>query len=161
MQVSILPYEKPKEKKFQRNPVPVVLAPARPARLPSTTTTMDLGRAMREVKNFVCQYSDAEQMLREATCSDPPIRPSDSLMREVSRATFSTELDKLLSIIWKRMADTEVCYAALDMKSCYYATCYPACLRSLWHRTLRNSAPPLRRSIKCCTRSSAASCWST
>lgn len=56
-------------------------------------------------------------MVREATCSDPPLRPPDTLMREISRATFSVEINKILNIIWKRMASTEEYQVLHPLKS--------------------------------------------
>ena len=40
--------------------------------------------SLRQAKNFILNYSDMEQLVREATCNEPG-EPQETLMREISR----------------------------------------------------------------------------
>ena len=43
-------------------------------------------------------------MVRECTCNDPGT-PSEMLMREISKGTFTVDFSAIMAIIWKRMKD--------------------------------------------------------
>ena len=59
---------------------------------------------MRELKNKVYNYTEMEQMVREATCNDAS-DPQVSLMREIAKGTFTVEFPSIMGILWKRMKD--------------------------------------------------------
>merc|ERR1712113_804597 len=63
-------------------------------------------RSLREFKNFVMNYSEQEQLVREATCNDDKEEIQVALMREISKGTFTVEFKGIMAIIWKRMRDT-------------------------------------------------------
>ena len=48
----------------------------------------DTRRYVRELKNKVYNYTEMEQMVREATCNDPS-PPPPALMREIAKGTFT------------------------------------------------------------------------
>ena len=61
-------------------------------------------RSMRELKNRVYNYSEMEQMVREATCNNDR-DPQTELMREIAKGTFTVDFSAIMTIIWKRMKD--------------------------------------------------------
>mmetsp|Transcript_3797 Transcript_3797/g.12665 ORF Transcript_3797/g.12665 Transcript_3797/m.12665 type:complete len:627 (-) Transcript_3797:273-2153(-) len=64
----------------------------------------DTRRYIREIKNKVYNYTEMEQMVREATCNEPT-PPSAALMREIAKGTFTVEFPSIMAIIWKRIKD--------------------------------------------------------
>ena len=64
----------------------------------------DFKRRVREVKNTLYNYSDMEQLVREATCNDAR-EPSVMLMKEIAKGTFTVEFSSIMSIVWKRIKD--------------------------------------------------------
>jgi len=59
----------------------------------------EMKRTIRELKNKVYNYSEMEQMVREATCNDQT-EPQVSLMREIAKGTFTVEFTSIMSILW-------------------------------------------------------------
>ena len=45
-----------------------------------------------------------EQMVRECTCNDAQT-PSEMLMREIAKGTFTVEFSAIMAIVWKRIKD--------------------------------------------------------
>eukprot|EP00965_Chrysotila_dentata_P144208 4762862-Pleurochrysis_carterae.AAC.2 len=66
----------------------------------------DVKRTIRELKNKVYNYSEMEQMVREATCNDVS-EPQLGLMREIAKGTFTVEFSSIMAVIWKRIKDTK------------------------------------------------------
>jgi len=64
----------------------------------------EMKRTIRELKNKVYNYSEMEQMVREATCNDQT-EPQVSLMREIAKGTFTVEFTSIMSILWKRIRE--------------------------------------------------------
>ena len=52
----------------------------------------------------VYAYSEMEQMVRECTCNDAQT-PSEMLMREIAKGTFTVEFSAIMAIVWKRIKD--------------------------------------------------------
>ena len=67
-------------------------------------SSADVKRTIRELKNKVYNYSEMEQMVREATCNDAS-EPQVSLMREIAKGTFTVEFTSIMGIIWKRIRE--------------------------------------------------------
>eukprot|EP00962_Isochrysis_galbana_P050927 scaffold22279_cov123-Isochrysis_galbana.AAC.3 len=67
-------------------------------------SSSDVKRTIRELKNKVYNYSEMEQMVREATCNDAT-EPKVTLMREVAKGTFTVEFTSIMGIIWKRIRE--------------------------------------------------------
>ena len=67
-------------------------------------SSADVKRTIRELKNKVYNYSEMEQMVREATCNDST-EPPTGLMREIAKGTFTVEFTSIMSIIWKRIRE--------------------------------------------------------
>eukprot|EP00966_Prymnesium_polylepis_P075101 1741958-Prymnesium_polylepis.1 len=61
-------------------------------------------RTMREFKNKLYNYTEMEQMVREATCNNER-DPQAELMREIAKGTFTVDFSAIMSIIWKRVKD--------------------------------------------------------
>lgn len=61
-------------------------------------------RTIRELKNKVYNYTETEQMVREATCNHPN-DPQPELMREIAKGTFTVDFSSIMNIIWKRLKD--------------------------------------------------------
>ena len=61
-------------------------------------------RTMREFKNKAYNYSEMEQMVREATCNDEKV-PQAELMREIAKGTFTVDFSAIMTLIWKRLKD--------------------------------------------------------
>jgi hypothetical protein len=53
----------------------------------------DTRRYVRELKNKVYNYTEMEQMVREATCNDN-VPPNPALMREIAKGTFTCALSR-------------------------------------------------------------------
>eukprot|EP00304_Pavlova_gyrans_P014460 CAMPEP_0206063380 /NCGR_PEP_ID=MMETSP1466-20131121/58199_1 /ASSEMBLY_ACC=CAM_ASM_001126 /TAXON_ID=44452 /ORGANISM="Pavlova gyrans, Strain CCMP608" /LENGTH=636 /DNA_ID=CAMNT_0053438749 /DNA_START=148 /DNA_END=2059 /DNA_ORIENTATION=- len=64
----------------------------------------DTRRYVRELKNKVYNYTEMEQMVREATCNDTT-PPPPQLMREIAKGTFTVEFPAIMQLIWKRVKD--------------------------------------------------------
>ena len=118
-------------------------------------------RTIREIKNKVYNYSEMEQMVREATCNDAsepqvrrvafrlrspvsqaPLRAQVMLMREIAKGTFTVEFSAIMNIIWKRIREIKNEWHPLKC-----AARAPLC--SGWRRhglaTLRAQVPDLAR----------------
>jgi len=70
----------------------------------SKNKSSDVKRTIRELKNKVYNYSEMEQMVREATCNDAS-EPQGSLMREIAKGTFTVEFTSIMGILWKRIRE--------------------------------------------------------
>mmetsp|Transcript_24691 Transcript_24691/g.40942 ORF Transcript_24691/g.40942 Transcript_24691/m.40942 type:complete len:163 (-) Transcript_24691:391-879(-) len=68
----------------------------------------DFKRTVREFKNFVLNYTEQEQLVREATCNDEKEEIQEALMREIAKGTFTVEFKGIMAIIWKRIKDTRI-----------------------------------------------------
>mmetsp|Transcript_5785 Transcript_5785/g.15167 ORF Transcript_5785/g.15167 Transcript_5785/m.15167 type:complete len:263 (+) Transcript_5785:44-832(+) len=64
----------------------------------------DSRRYVREIKNKVYNYTEMEQMVREATCNDS-CPPNPALIREIAKGTFTVEFPSIMALIWKRIKD--------------------------------------------------------
>ncbi len=56
---------------------------------------------MREMKNKLYNFSEMEQMVREATCNEASI-PSMMLLKEIAKGTFTVDFSSIMALIWKR-----------------------------------------------------------
>ena len=70
----------------------------------SSVSSGNMKRSIRELKNKVYAYSEMEQMVRECTCNDAQT-PSEMLMREIAKGTFTVEFSAIMAIVWKRIKD--------------------------------------------------------
>ena len=61
-------------------------------------------RTMRELKNRVYNYTEMEQMVREATCNNAA-DPQTELMREIAKGTFTVDFSAIMTLVWKRLKD--------------------------------------------------------
>ena len=52
----------------------------------------------------VYNYTEMEQLVREATCNAPG-EPSPMLMKEIAKGTFTVDFSNIMSIVWKRVKD--------------------------------------------------------
>ena len=59
---------------------------------------------MRDIKNKAYGYTEVEQLVREATCNDATF-PSEMLMKEIARSTFTRDFSGIMAIVWKRLKD--------------------------------------------------------
>ncbi|XP_076366150.1 epsin-2-like isoform X2 [Tachypleus tridentatus] len=66
---------------------------------------MNVHGLRRNVKNVVCNYSDAQVKVRKATSNDP-WGPSSTLMSEISNLTYNiSAFSEIMLMIWKRLND--------------------------------------------------------
>ncbi|XP_013782328.1 epsin-2-like [Limulus polyphemus] len=66
---------------------------------------MNVHGLRRNVKNVVCNYSDAQVKVRKATSNDP-WGPSSTLMSEISNLTYNIgAFSEIMLMIWKRLND--------------------------------------------------------
>ena len=56
----------------------------------------DFKRRVRELKNTVYNYSEMEQLVREATCNDAR-EPAVMLMKEIAKGTFTVDFAAIMT----------------------------------------------------------------